>query len=146
MMVQINCFTDWLTDKRYQVFFVAGAIAGDSRHCKASGTQQAKFEPAQNLILGSIEWSCAIRIYQGFNLSLIEGYHPPRSKTSTFMERSTNGNNLRKLYMGRPSCSKDCWNRSEISGKTARNDRKQKSINQWIYQNKHIFLPNKKIQ
>ena len=46
------------------------------------------------------------------------------------MERSTNGNNLRKLYMGRPSCSKDCCNRSEISGKTARNDRKQKSINQ----------------
>ena len=54
-MVQINCFTEWLTDKRYQVFFVAGAIAGDSRHGKASGTQQAKFESAQNLILGSLE-------------------------------------------------------------------------------------------
>ena len=62
-MVQINYFTEWLTDKRDQVFFVAGDIAGDSRHCKASGTQQAKFEHAQNLILGSIEWSCAIRIY-----------------------------------------------------------------------------------
>ena len=142
-MVQINYFTEWLTDKRDQVFFVAGAIAGDSRHCKASGTQQAKFEPSQNLILGSLEWSCAIRICKGFNLFLIEGYHPPRSKTSTFMERSTNGNNLRKLYMGRPACSKDCWN---ISGKTAKNDRKQKSINQWTYQNKHIFLPNKKVQ
>lgn len=61
-MVQINYFTEWLTDKRDQVFFVAGAIAGDSRHCKASGTQQAKFEPAQNLILGSDEWSCAVLI------------------------------------------------------------------------------------
>ena len=121
-------------------------------HCRrfsplqASGTQQAEFEPAQNLSLGYSEWSCAIRIYRGFNLSLIGGSHPPRSNSSTFMERSANGNNLRKLDMGRPSCSKDCWNRSEISGKTARNDKKRKSINELIYENKYIFLRNKKVQ
>ena len=121
-------------------------------HCRrfsplqASGTQQAEFEPAQNLSLGSIKWSCAIRIYRGFNLSLIGGSHPPKNNTSTFVEISTNGNNLRKLYMRRPSCSKYCWNKSEISGKTATNDKKRKSIDQWIYQNKYIFLPNKKVQ
>ena len=83
-------------------------------HCRrflplqASGTQQAELGPAQNLSLGSIERSCAIRIYQGFNSSLIGASHPPRSNTSTFMEISINENNLRKLHISRPSCSKDC--------------------------------------
>ena len=130
---------------------VSGLLCSRDHHrrfspLQASETQQAYFELAQNLSLSSIERSCVIRIYQGFNLSLIGVSHPPRFNTSTFMERSTSRNNLRELYIGRPSCSKDWWSRSEISGKRARNDKKRKSINQWIYQNKYIFLPDNKVQ
>ena len=52
-------FVVWLTDERRLALFPAGTIVRDLHH-RESPTRRAGFEPAQNLSLGLVEWSCAV--------------------------------------------------------------------------------------
>ena len=54
-------FVVWLTDERRLALFPAGTIVRDLHH-RESPTRRAGFEPAQNLSLGLVEWSCAVVI------------------------------------------------------------------------------------
>ena len=61
MMMMMNCFVVWLTDKRH-------SLISSQDHCQRSSpsrisdTPQAGFEPVQNLNSGFHEWSCAVVI------------------------------------------------------------------------------------
>ena len=54
-------FVVWLTDKRHLTLFPARTILRDPHH-RESPTCQTGFEPAQNLSLGLVEWSCTVVI------------------------------------------------------------------------------------
>ena len=54
-------FVVWLADEMCLAFFSAGSIVRDPHHREryTGDTLQAGFEPAQNLISGLVQWSCA---------------------------------------------------------------------------------------